>query len=120
VVLSPGYAQTLSLHCKGKNEGTDIQTSFEPIDIQVHVKTGQVFGFPIYKAPGCSDKLGENFSVDFNVTENDFFTKCSSGYATSIINLNRYSGFLSIRTIFHKKNENWSGQFSCNQQNKKF
>ncbi len=120
VLTIPGMTQSLSLHCKGKNEGANIQTSFEPIDIQIELKTGQIYGFPGYKAPGCLESVGKNFSEIFDVTEDNFSTTCSNGFATSIINLNRYSGLLLIKTIFHKENEHWSGQYMCSQQKKKF
>lgn len=112
-------AKTLSLHCNGKTEGEDIQTSYDPIDINVDVPSGQIYGFPVYKAPGCSSNF-QNFKIESNVKENQFETKCSSSYSSSTIRLNRYSGSLSIITFFNKNNVTWTSQYMCAEQKKKF
>lgn len=112
-------AKTLSLHCKGKTEGSNIKTSYDPIDIKVDIPSGEIYGFPMYKAIGCSS-TSENFKIESNVTENQFETKCSNSYGSSTIRLNRYSGSLSIITLFYKDNVNWISQYMCAEQKKKF
>jgi hypothetical protein len=112
-------AKTLSLHCKGKTEGSDIKTSYDPIDINVDVPSGQIYGFPMYKANGCSS-TPKNFKIESNVTEKQFETKCINAYSSSTIRLNRYSGSLSIITWFNKDNVNWTSQYMCTEQKKKF
>jgi hypothetical protein len=118
--LNPAIAKVLSLHCPGTNQGNDIQTSYEPVDIQVQVSTGEIFGFPLYKAPGCGDVFG-NLKVESKVTENQYQTDCENNHASSIIRLNRYSGALTITTVFKNKNETWwDGRYMCSQQKRKF
>jgi hypothetical protein len=117
--ISVVNAKTLSLHCKGKTEGSDIKTSYDPIDIKVDVPSGQIYGFPMYKASGCSS-TPQSFKIESNVTENKFETKCSNAYSSSTIRLNRYSGSLSIFTSFNKSNDNWTSQYMCTEQKKKF
>jgi hypothetical protein len=117
--ISPVNAKTLSLHCKGKTEGSDIKTSYDPIDINVDVPSGQIYGFPMFKAYGCSS-TPKNLKIESNVTENQFETKCTNASSSSTIRLNRYSGSLSIITWFNKDNANWTSQYMCTEQKKKF
>lgn len=117
--LNPANAKVLSLHCPGTNRGDDIQTSYEPLDIQVHVSSGQIFGFPAYKAPGCGN-LFEKASIENKVTENNYETYCKNSVASSLIRLNRYSGSLTITTVFFKENSSWHGRYMCTEQKKKF
>ncbi len=119
IVSSTTFAREISLHCPGTNRGNDIQTSYEPIDIQVHVPSGQIFGFPTYKAPGCGD-LGGKATVESSVNENLFQTDCKNSMASSLMRLNRYSGALTITTVFFKTDAVWTGQYMCSEQKKKF
>jgi hypothetical protein len=115
-------AQVLSLHCSGTNQGSNIQTSYEPIDIRVSVLDGSIFGFPTYKAPGCGDLSARELKVKNDVTDDLYQTKCKNSIATSTTRLNRYSGALSIDTFFHKEKDGgtWMGRYMCKEQKKKF
>lgn len=117
--LNPAIAKVLSLHCPGTNQGDNVRTEYEPVDIQVHVPTGEVFGFPNYKAPGCMDTFG-NRTIKSKVTENYYKTDCNNNHASSLIRLNRYSGALTITTQFTKDNIWWHGRYMCTEQKKKF
>lgn len=117
--LNPAIAKVLSLHCPGTNQGSDIQTSHEPLDIQVHTPSGQVFGFPIYKAMGCGD-FGEQASIQSRVTDNQYQTDCKNDLASSTIRLNRFSGALTITTVFVQGDRTWHGRYMCSQQKRKF
>ncbi len=116
--LTPAIAQIISLHCSGKTEGTDIQTSYDPIDIKVHVSSGEIHGFPLYKAPGCSSSF-KNFKMESKTTESQFSTECSNSNSSSTLRLNRYSRSLTIITFFNKDNARWTSQYMCTEQKKR-
>ena len=115
---TPAIAQIIALHCSGKTEGSDIQTSYDSIDIKIHMQSGEMHGFPNYKAPGCSSFF-KNFKLESNTTESQFLTECSNSNSSSTLRLNRYSGSLTIITFFNKDNAHWTSQYMCNEQKKR-
>jgi hypothetical protein len=119
MLVNPALAREISLHCIGTSS-TSEGTGEDSIDIQVRVTTGHIFGFPVYQAPGCLNAPPFPGKIAFKVSSNFFETSCKNEVASSTLQLNRFSGKLSITTFIKKNGEVWTGQYSCTEQTKRF
>jgi hypothetical protein len=114
-------SQTIILQCTGRTDGTNMKTTFDPITLKIDPKTGDIWDFPRYKAPGCS-AIGNSRALDVtnNSTSEAFSLSCSNQNAVSSIRLSRYSGSLIIFTSFMKTDDTWTSNYLCQEAQKKF
>jgi len=106
-------SQTLELFCKGSTSGTDIRTDSSEFTMWVSFAPPEFGGIRNFLVPACmEDSKTPNNTPSCKSTSNELDCTCNNSIGTTMINLSRISGKLSIQTFFKDKN-NWEGNYYC-------
>ena len=118
--IQNSFSQEVQLLCKGTTSGSDIRTSFNEFPITFNFSTPDFFGIRMHLIPGClqMDPNKPEIVPSCTVNSNEMNCTCANSLGTTILNLSRVTGKLSIKTFYSKK-EYWEGDYACEQITKR-
>ena len=120
--INNSFSQEVQLLCKGITTGSNIRSSSNEFPITFNFSTPEFYGIRMHLVPGCLqlDPKKPEIIPSCTVNSNEMNCTCVNTLGTTVLNLSRITGRLSIKTYFTKK-EYWEGEYSCEQiTNRKF
>lgn len=116
LVALPALAEQVKLVCAGTEGGVGYADDHREFELVVNTKSGELYGFPVTVARGCSNDPGVEKKV--KKEEGLYKLSCIKGGEFSMLSLTRQTGILEITTKVSGLENLIFGKYKCKKAGK--